>query len=411
LSFQEGSVVSEKAWQDLYSQVGAGLKPSPIRELLKLTKKPGMISFAGGNPDPAIFPVKEFAEAAHIFAERGQEVLQYGMTEGFEPLKSFLAEWMAPKMGRVTQSEEMLITTGSQQVTDLFCSVMVDPGDTVIVEEPTYPGALHTMRNHRVRFLGVPCDENGMQVDLLPEIIGKARAEGQKIKFIYTIVNFQNPSGYTLSAERRRRLLEISVETGIPIYEDDPYGLLRYNGTDEPTIFSMDTQGMVIYAGSFSKILAPGSRVGWVVSPKDVTRKMVMVKQGVDMCTSVVAQAAVYEYCRLGYLDSHLPKILDHYRKKRDAMAEAFKRVLPSNAVYSVPEGGFFFWIRLPGVDTKELFYKAVEKGVAFVVGESFYPYGGGSDTLRTCFTFAQPEEIGEGARRLGLAISELGGK
>ena len=287
--------MSEKAWQDLYSEVGLALKPSPIRELLKLTKRPGMISFAGGNPDPAIFPVKQFAEAAQIFASRGEEVLQYGTTEGFEPLKTFLAEWMAPKMGRVTQSEEMLITTGSQQVTDLFCSVMVNPGDTVIVEEPTYPGALHTMRNHRVRFLGVPCDENGMQVELLPGLIAKARAEGQKIKFIYSIVNFQNPSGYTLSAERRRRLLEIAVETGIPIYEDDQYGMLRYSGADEPTIFSMDTQGMVLYAGSFSKILAPGSRVGWVVAPKDVTRKMVMVKQGVDMCTSVVAQAAVYE--------------------------------------------------------------------------------------------------------------------
>lgn len=403
--------MSEKAWQDLYSEVGLALKPSPIRELLKLTKRPGMISFAGGNPDPAIFPVKQFAEAAQIFASRGEEVLQYGTTEGFEPLKAFLAEWMAPKMGRVTQSEEMLITTGSQQVTDLFCSVMVNPGDTVIVEEPTYPGALHTMRNHRVRFLGVPCDENGMQVELLPGLIAKARAEGQKIKFIYSIVNFQNPSGYTLSAERRRRLLEIAVETGIPIYEDDPYGMLRYSGEDEPTIFSMDTQGMVLYAGSFSKILAPGSRVGWVVAPKDVTRKMVMVKQGVDMCTSVVAQAAVYEYCRLGHLDGHLPKILDHYRKKRDAMAEAFRSALPPDAVYSIPDGGFFFWIRLPGIDTKELFFKAVDKGVAFVVGESFYPSGGGKDYLRACFTFAQPEEIAEGARRLALAIKEVTGK
>lgn len=402
--------MSEKAWQELYSTVGAALKPSPIRELLKLTKRPGMISFAGGNPDPAIFPVKEFSEAARIFSERGQEVLQYGTTEGFEPLREFLTNWMAPKMGRVTQPEEMLITTGSQQVTDLFCSVMVDPGDTVIVEEPTYPGALHTMKNHRVRFLGVPCDQDGMQVELLPELIRKARAEGQRIKFIYTIVNFQNPSGYTLSAERRRRLLEIAVETGIPIYEDDPYGLLRYNGTDQPTIFSMDTEGMVLYAGSFSKILAPGSRVGWVVAPKDVTRKMVMVKQGVDMCTSVVAQAAVYEYCRLGYLDGHLPKILDHYRRKRDAMAEAFRSTLPGNAVYSIPEGGFFFWIRLPGIDTKELFYKAVEKGVAFVIGESFFPSGGGKEYLRACFTFAQSEEIAEGARRLALAIEELRG-
>lgn len=396
-------------WTGLYSEVGAALKPSPIRELLKLTKKPGMISFAGGMPDPRVFPVKEFQEASAILGEKGQEVLQYGATEGFGPLKDFLAQWMAPRMGRVTAPEEMLITTGSQQVMELMCSALIDPGDSVLVEEPTYPGSLHTMKNHKVDFVSCPCDEHGMQVDLLPEIIERARKEGKKIKFIYTIVNFQNPSGATLPADRRRKLLEIASRFGLPIFEDDPYGHLRFDGDHEPTIFSMDNEGLVLYACSFSKILAPGTRVAWVAGPKEIIHRMVMVKQGQDLCTSVVAQALVYKYCELGHMDGFLPKIVDHYRKKRDIMAQAFRENLPAEVQFQIPQGGFFYWLRLPGVDTKELFYKAVDRGVAFVVGEAFYPTAGKkSDFLRTCFTFPETDEIAEGAKRLAQAIEDI---
>lgn len=401
--------MSAQMWESLYSEVGHTLKPSPIRELLKLTKKPGMISFAGGMPDPDIFPVAEFKEASAILEARGKEVLQYGATEGYEPLKTFLAEWMAPRMGRVTTSEEMCITTGSQQVMDLFAAVMLDPGDIVIVEAPTYPGALHALRNRGARFVSVPCDAEGMQVDLLPERIETLRREGKRIKFIYSIVNFQNPSGYTLSAARRHALLDIARKYALPIFEDDPYGHLRFEGAHEPTIFSMDKDGIVLYACSFSKILAPGTRVAWVAGPKDIIRKMVMVKQGSDLCTSVVAQALVYEYCRLGHLDGFLPKILTHYRHKRDNMADAFRKHLPEKAEYAIPEGGFFFWLRLPGIDTKELFYKAVDRGVAFVVGESFFPGGGGKEFARTCFTFASETECEEGSKRLSQAIGDLG--
>ncbi|MCR5335996.1 MAG: PLP-dependent aminotransferase family protein [Synergistes sp.] len=396
-------------WDARFSDIALNVKPSPIRALLKYTKTPGVISFAGGNPDPAVFPVAEFSEAAGILTKDGKNVLQYGATQGYDPLKQYISKWMAPRMGRETKPDEMLITTGSQEGMDLLCSVLLNDGDTIIVEGPTYPGALHAMRNRGARFLSVPCDKDGLCVDLLPGVIEQGRKDGHKIKFIYTIVNFQNPSGATLSADRRAKLLEIAEKYDLIIFEDDPYGHLRYNGEHVPTIFSMDKQGRVVYACSFSKILAPGTRVAWIVGAADLIQKMVMIKQGTNLCTSVVAQALVYEYCRLGHLDGFLPKIIAHYAKKRDAMDQAFKKHLPSNTVYHTPEGGFFFWLQVPGVDSTKLFMKAIEKGVAFVTGPSFYPEAGkGTDYMRTCFTFCQPEEIEEGAKRLAAAIKEL---
>lgn len=395
-------------WEPFYSEAARNIKPSPIRELLPYIKKPGIISFAGGNPDPLIFPVAEFASASVVLGKDGMDVLQYGATDGYGPLKEYIAGWMKGRMGRVTESKEMLITTGSQQGMDLLCAALIDKGDAIIVEDPTYPGAIHTMRNRGAVFYTVPCDSDGLMVDHLPEAIEKAKKDGHKVKFIYSIVNFQNPSGATLSAERRRKLLEVASKYDLLIFEDDPYGHLRYDGDHEPTIFSMDNEGRVVYACSFSKILAPGSRVAWIVGPEEIIHKMVLVKQGVDLCTSVVAQALVAEYCRQGHLDGFLPKIIAHYGKKRTAMANAFKKHLPSNAVYDVPKGGFFFWVKVPGIDTKELFMKGIEKGVAFVNGPAFFPNGGGSDCMRTCFTFAQESDIDEGAKRLAAAISAM---
>lgn len=396
-------------WDAKFSDIALNVKPSPIRALLKYTKTPGVISFAGGNPDPAVFPVAEFSEAAGILTSDGKNVLQYGATQGYDPLKQYISKWMAARMGRETKPDEMLITTGSQEGMDLLCSVLLNEGDTIIVEGPTYPGALHAMRNRGARFLSVPCDKDGLCVDLLPGIIEQGRKDGHNIKFIYTIVNFQNPSGATLSADRRAKLLDIAEKYDLIVFEDDPYGHLRYNGEHVPTIFSMDKQGRVVYACSFSKILAPGTRVAWIVGAPEIIQKMVMIKQGTNLCTSVVAQALVYEYCRLGHLDGFLPKIIAHYGKKRDAMDKAFKKHLPSNTVYHTPDGGFFFWLQVPGVDSTKLFMKAIEKGVAFVTGPSFYAEEGkGIDYMRTCFTFCQPDEIEEGAKRLAAAIKEL---
>ncbi|MEG2184367.1 MAG: PLP-dependent aminotransferase family protein [Cloacibacillus sp.] len=398
-------------WDSKLSEIALNVKPSPIRALLKYTKTPGVISFAGGNPDPAVFPVAEFAEAAQILTREGKDILQYGATDGYEPLKGYIAKWMAPRMGRETGANEMLITTGSQEGMDLLCSVLLNDGDTIIAEGPTYPGALHAMRNRGARFLSVPCDKDGLCVDLLPGVIEQGIKDGHKIKFIYTIVNFQNPSGATLSLERREKLLEIAEKYDLVIFEDDPYGHLRYNGEHVPTIFSLDKKnsGRVVYACSFSKILAPGTRVAWIVGDPALIQKMVMIKQGTNLCTSVVSQALVYEYCRLGHLDGFLPKIIAHYGKKRDAMDAAFKKYLPANTTYHTPEGGFFFWLQVPGIDSQKLFMKAIEHGVAFVTGPAFYAEPNtGLDFMRTCFTFAQPQEIDEGAKRLAEAIKSL---
>ncbi len=393
----------------LYSEATRNSKPSPIREILHVIRQPGMISFAGGMPDPEIFPVRQFKEASGIFDREGKDVLQYGTTEGYQPLKEFLCEWTAPRMGRSPDPKEMLITTGSTQIVDLLCWALIDKGDCVICEEPTFLGATLTMHNHGAKFLTVPCDEQGMKVELLPGIIEKAKKQGKKIKFIYTIVNFHNPLGCDLSVERRKRLLEIAREHNLVILEDDPYGYVRFDGEDPPTIYSMDTSGRVLFACSFSKILAPGTRVAWCVGDSELIRKMTVFKQGVDVCTSVVAQAMVYEYCRLGHLDAFLPKIIEHYHRKRDAMEEAFQTYLPQDQIrYQTPKGGFFYWLETPNIPAKELFDKAIEKKVAFVLGEPFYPNGGGEHNFRMCFTFASPEQTEEGISRLGDAIREL---
>ncbi|MDR3280177.1 MAG: PLP-dependent aminotransferase family protein [Synergistaceae bacterium] len=400
--------MSQLNLEALFSDVARSMKPSPIRELVPYIKRPGMISFAGGNPDPMIFPIAEFAGSSIVLGKNGADVLQYGATDGYEPLKKFISGWMAPRMGRVTEPGELLITTGSQQGMDLLCAALINPGDMIITEEPTYPGAIHTMRNRGAGFITVPCDDDGMMVDLLPELIESARASGKKVKFIYSIVNFQNPAGCTLSLARRKKMLEIAAQYDLIIFEDDPYGHLRYDGSDIPTMFSMDRDGRVAYACSFSKILAPGARVAWITGHSDLVRKMVMVKQGVDMCTSVVAQALVAQYCMDGHLDGFLPKIVSHYRKKRDGMAEAFAKYLPKDISYKVPEGGFFFWLTVPGIDTEELFKKAVDRGVAFVHGRAFYANGGGENVLRTCFTFATSDDLEEGSRRLRDAIEDM---
>ena len=233
---------------------------------------------------------------------------------------------------------------------------------------------------------------------------------GKKIKFIYTIVTFHNPLGCTLSLERRKTLLAVAHRYQIPVLEDDPYGYVRFEGKDLPSLFSLDRENMVVYAGSFSKILAPGTRVGWCAGPAEILRKMAIFKQGVDVCTSVVAQAVVYEYCRRGHLDGFLPQIIAHYRKKRDNMEAAFRRHLPLEAVtpWVTPEGGFFYWLETPGIEARALFEKAIEKCVAFVLGEAFYAKGGGTHNFRMCYTFASPEQTEEGCKRLGEALRAL---
>ncbi len=399
-------------WESNYSNKALNVRPSPIREILSVIKQPGMISFAGGMPAPDVFPVEEFFEGVEILRTDGKNLLQYGTTEGHPALKGFLSEWTAPRMGRRVSQEEMLLTTGSQQVLDLIGWAMVDPGDTIVTEDPSYLAALTAFHNHGANFIGIPTDAEGMVVDLIPEAIEKARAEGKRVKFIYTIVNFHNPCGSTMSLKRREKLVEISHRFDIPIFEDDPYGYVRFDGEHLPSIFSLDPDGGVLYAGSFSKILAPGTRVGWCTGAKEIIRKMTVFKQAIDLCSSPITQALAYEYCNKGYLDRHLPTIISNYRVKRDAMESSFRRHLPLDEVSWVkPEGGFFYWLDMPNIDVKALFDKAIEKKVAFVMGTPFFANGGGEHNARLNYTFSTPEIIDEGVRRLGEAMKELLGR
>ena len=396
-------------WEPLYGRASRSLKPSPIREMLHLTRRPGIISFAGGMPDPAAFPVEAFREAANlILEEQGRDILQYGTTEGYPPLKSFLSDWTAPRMGRNLAEDELLITAGSTQVVDLLSWATIDPGDAVVCEEATFLGSPGTMSNHGATFITVPRDAEGKRVDIPPRPREEAKKLGQAVTDIYTTPHFYNPLGCTLSLERRHLLVRIAQDWAIPILEDDPYGYIRYDGEHLPTLFSLDNRGIVIYAGSFSKILAPGTRVGWTAGDRAIIRKMAVFKQAVDVCTSVVAQAQVYKYCELGYLDAFLPKIIAHYRKKRDDFETAMRRFLPLEEVSWVkPQGGYFYWLQTPRVLARELFDRAIEKQVAFVLGEPFFPNGGGERAFRVCFTFASPEQTDEGMKRLGDAIRD----
>jgi len=390
-------------------------RPSPIRELYAMTRRPGMISFAGGLPDPGIFPIAEFAECAEVLTRLGREVLQYGATEGYPPLVEALCRWMAPRLGRAPTPAELVVTTGSQQVVDLLGRVLVDPGDVVVVEAPTYPGALHTLRNLGARFAVVPCDEGGMLLDRLAEVLERCRHEqGRPPKLLYTIVNFSNPSGACLAADRRPAVLELARRHGVPVLEDDPYGELRFRGEALPSLYRLAGGEGVVWAGSFSKVLAPGVRVAWAVGEAEIIRRMVLLKQGVDLCTPVVSQAMAAEYCRRGHLERHLAKIRVHYAGKAAAMSAALAAALPpGRAAWHDPEGGFFFWLRLDGTDTRSLFERAVERGVAFLPGPAFFPDPAetvgaavdGAPFARLCFTFAEPDEIVEGCRRLAAAL------
>lgn len=397
-------------WKELFSSAARKTRPSPVRELLKVIKQPGMISFAGGMPAPEVFPIDQFSEGSEKLVSEGTSLLQYGTTEGYDPLRSFLAKWTAPRMGREVGLDEILLTTGSQQVLDLFAWAMIDPGDVAIVEDPSYMAALTAFYNHGADFASVPVDGEGMVVSELPALIERLRKEGKKPKFIYTIVNFQNPAGATMTVERRKELAAIAERYGLAIFEDDPYGYVRFDGEHLPSIFSFDKAGNTIYAGSFSKILSPGVRIGWVSGPKDIIRQMAVFKQAVDLCSSPITQVLTYEYCRKGYLDSHLPNIVQDYRVKRDAMEESFRKHLaPQGITWVKPEGGFFYWLNTGNIDSGELARKALEKKVAILPGAPFcINPEAGIHAARINYTFSKPDVIEEGVSRLAQAIQEM---
>lgn len=397
-------------WTDNFSYNATHTRPSPVREILAVIKKPGMISFAGGMPAPEVFPVNEFYEGAHLLKDNGAELLQYGTTDGNTELREFLAGFMEERLGRRVGMDEIFLTTGSQQALDLFSWAMLDPGDIVIAEDPSYMSAITVFTNHGAECRGVPCDADGLLVDLLPEMIESLRAEGKKVKCVYTIVNFQNPGGMTMSVERRKKLAALAEKYGFVIFEDDPYGYVRYEGEHLPSIFSFDKVGNVLYAGSFSKILAPGTRTGWVIGDPAIVRAMCVFKQSTDLCSSSVDQALIAEYCKKGHLSAHLPAIIDNYRKRRDFMEGSMERHLaPLGVTWVKPQGGFFYWIDVPGINTDVLVKRCLDKKVAFIQGSAFAVEPGACiNNARLNYTYCSPETIEEGIKRMAAAIQEM---
>jgi 2-aminoadipate transaminase len=381
-----------------------------IRELLKLTQRPEVISFAGGLPAAEYFPVERFQEACQrVLAEQSHQALQYGPTEGYVPLREFIANRFG--CGSIT-AENILITSGSQQALSLLGALLIDPGDRVLVEEPTYLGALQAFAVYEAQYIGVPTDEHGICTDALPAALR------QNPKFMYILPNFQNPSGVTLSEQRRIELLSMAHAHGIPIVEDDPYGALRFEGESIKPIIVMDAEkvgcsdasaGNVIYLGTFSKTLAPGLRIAWVAAPREVISKLVQLKQGADLHTSTFNQLVIYEVAKDGFIDEHIELLRKVYRKRRDAMLGALDRFMPSDVEWTHPDGGLFLWMHLPkNTDSQTVFEAAVKRDVAFVPGDSFYVIPNPPAAARLNFSCMNEERIIEGIRRLGEAIQEV---
>jgi 2-aminoadipate transaminase len=391
----------------LFSATAHGLSASEIRELLKLLDRPQMISFAGGLPNPATFPVAELRDVVlHVMADHAREALQYGPTEGHYRLRHAIAAGMGDVYGAPQSVENIVITAGSQQGLHVLASLLLDPGDVVLTGNPTYLGALLTFRALSARVVGVTSDAEGMIVDALRQTLSDLGQQGQRPKFVYLVPTFQNPTGATLGAQRRRQIYEVASQHGLVIIEDDPYGLLRYEGEPVLPIKSLDVEQRVAYLGTFSKILAPGFRIGWIAADPALVRKAVLAKQAYDICANTFGQYCVFEALRKNALFSHIEDIRQLYRHKRDLMLDALAQRFPTEANYRRPEGGLFLWVELPeDLDALELLPKAIEHDVAYVTGRPFHTDGSGHNTLRLNFSYAEDSQIVEGVGRLASVI------
>lgn len=380
------------------------LKASEIREILKLIENPEVISFAGGLPAPELFPVEEMKRVAElVLDEAGSQVLQYSTTEGYLPLRDKIAKRME-LVGIQAKAEDVLITSGSQQGLDFTGKIFLDEGDIVVCESPSYLGAINAFKSYSPQFVEVSTDDEGMLMDELEEVLSTKK----NVKVIYTIPDFQNPTGKTWSIERRKKLVELANHYDIPIIEDNPYGELRFEGERPPSIKSFDTEGRVVFLGTFSKTFCPGLRIGWVCAEKPLLQKYIHVKQGADLHTNGMSQRELDKFLELYDLDAHIEKIKNVYRKRRDVMMEAIKEHFPENLKYTYPEGGLFSWVELPShVNSRDLFLKALELNVAFVPGGSFYPNGGKENTFRLNYSNMSEEKIKEGIKRLGKVLKE----
>ena len=399
----------------LFSQRTHLMKASEIRELLKLTERPNIISFAGGLPNPGTFPTQEIEEAVHrVLRDHAKSALQYSTTEGVAVLREAVAAHLRRDGMRVAP-DEVLITNGSQQGLDLLGRVFLDRGDTIIVSSPTYLGAMQSFSAYGCKYATAESDQDGIDPASVEETLARLKKEGTHPKFLYVVSTFANPTGTTISAARRRRLLELAHEHDLVIVEDDPYGKLRFDGDAVPTIHSMDKdEGRVIYLGTFSKILVPGFRLAWSVAPAEVTRKMVISKQGVDLCTNAFTQFIAADLLAGGLIDRHLPDIISLYRRKRDIMLTAMDRHFPKESTtWTRSQGGLFTWAELPShLNTIEMLKPAIDREVAYVPGKSFFPDPAeGFNTMRLNFSHPADDKIKLGVERLGQVIAEWAAK
>lgn len=397
-------------WNYRYAQRTQRMSSSAIRELLKLTEQPDMISFGGGMPAPELFPVAEIADAtARVLRDHGAQALQYSTTEGYRPLREWVCE-TAGRAGLHASPDNILITTGSQQALDLIGKVFINPGDRLLVENPTYLGAMQAWATYGADYVAVDMDDDGMIT------AGLEAAFRAAPKFIYALPNFQNPSGVTLSLPRRQQMVDLAERYGVPIVEDDPYGQLRFEGEPLPAIATLDSlandspatyEGNVIYLSTFSKILAPGFRLAWVIAPPEVIRKLVQAKQGADLHSPSFTQLIAYEVARTGFIDEHVKVIQRVYRERRDLMLAALAANFPPEVRWTHPGGGLFLWVTLPeGVDAADVLRRAIHEKVAFVPGAPFHPRGGGENTFRLNFSMMPPDKIQTGIARLGRVLS-----
>lgn len=381
-----------------------GIKASEIREILKLTLLPDIISFAGGLPAPELFPVEEMKVISKkVLDEIGQEALQYSTTEGYDPLREHIAKRLR-RDGIKCTKDNVLITSGSQQGLDFSGKIFLNPDDVVICESPSYLGAINAFKAYQCKFVEVDTDDNGMVMEDLEEKLQSI----ENIKMIYVIPDFQNPTGRTWSLERREKLVELAVKYDLPIVEDNPYGELRFEGERPTPIKAMDPDGRVVYLGTFSKTFCPGLRLGWTLADGEILNKYIQVKQSADLQTSTMSQRELSYFLDEYSLDDHIEKIKDIYRVRRNLMMDTIKRTFPEEVTYTYPEGGLFTWVVLPEhIDAAELMKVAVERKVAFVPGGSFFPNGGNKNTLRLNYSNMPEEKIVEGIERLSEVIKE----
>lgn len=394
-----------------YSASSLNMKSSVIRDMFRLTSDPEMISFAGGLPGPEAFPVNELREIINsAIAKHGSSVFQYGTTEGYPPLRESISQLMHHAYGLSTHHENVLVTSGSQQALYLLCKVLVNPGDVVITENPTYVGALSTLRSFMADIHAVNMNDQGMDISALEHRIGELIRIGKKPRFIYTIPSIHNPTGVTMGIIQRHMLYDLASKYDLLIVEDDPYGMIRYDRLKILPVKKLDIEGRVVYLGSFSKTVSPGLRTGWIAGQKDIIRKCTIAKQGEDTCSGTLSQFIINDFITDGSIYRQIELVKKIYMEKRDLMTGGIDEMIPS-ATYTLPQGGLFLWVTLNGIsDTTTLLNKTVVKKVAFVPGAAFYPGNGGQSSLRLNFSYPGLDQIKEGIRRISAVINEVSG-